>query len=280
MKALVLLVGLSSIGYGKTAAKVKAGANSKNIATVNGKDITTKEINDAINATSSNPLLVVNDPKLTESFVTNFIDELLIATSPEVLALKKQKDVQLSLARAERSELVKIWQSKLLDQKIASGELKKLAQNASEEGQHSEFFLQQILFSDRALAESVLVALLKDPTIFDSQAALHSLAPSKSQNGEMGWMQKNSLPAEIGKVVTEMTKDSIYPKVVESPFGFHILKLKDANHLNVDQILQRPHLYQKLKQQLEATVKADFISKLKKKSKIAVFKENFSTLDH
>ena len=106
MKHLILILCISSASYGKT------------IATINGKDISSKEIYDAIFATSSNPLLVISDPKLTESFITNYVDEMLIANSPEVLALKKQKDVKLALARSERSELVRIWQQKNLEKKV------------------------------------------------------------------------------------------------------------------------------------------------------------------
>lgn len=279
MKSLLLWIGLSSLALGKATASTKNVKSDKTIATVNGKDISSREISEAIHATSSNPLLVVNDPKLIASFVENYINEILIANSPEVLALKKEKYVKLSLARAERTELVKIWQNKLSDQKSSSGELKKLAQKTSDDGQHNEYFLQQILVSDQSLAESVLATVTKDPSTFEAQAALHSLAPSKKQNGNMGWIQKNSLPPELSKVVSEMTKDSIYPKVVESPFGFHILKLKDATLLNADQILQRNQLKQKLTQQLEVEAKSDFLNRIKKKAKISIYKENFSDLN-
>ncbi len=267
MKHFLWILCLSSASYGKT------------IATINGKDISSKEIYDAILATSSNPLLVINDSKLTESFITNYIDELLIANSPEVLALKKQNDVKLSLARLERSELVRIWQQKHLEKKVSSGDLKKLAKAAAENGQYNQYLIQQILVSERPLAESILSQLLKDPSAFEAQSALHSLAPSKMSGGEMGWIGRSSLPVEFQNIVNDMTKDNIYPKVLETPFGFHILKLKDSTTLTAEQILQRPNFDQKLKAQLDASSKNEFLSALKKKAKIVLFKQNFSVLD-
>jgi len=267
MKCLLLIAWVSSASYGKT------------IATVNGKDITSQEISDAIFATSSNPLLVVNDPKLAESFVSNYIDEWLIASSPEVIALKKQNDVKLSLARSERSELVRIWQKKLRAEKVSSGGLKKLAKMAVESGEYNQYLIQQILVSERALADSILSQLLKDPSAFEAQAAMHSRAPSKSNGGEMGWTLKSSLPIEFQNMVGEMTKNNIYPKVVESPFGFHILKLKNSLILSAEQILEKPHVDQALRAQLEARSKDEFLSSIKKKAKIIVFKQNFSALE-
>ena len=267
MKHFLLILCISSASYGKT------------IATINGKDISSKEISDAIFATSSNPLLVISDQKLTEAFIANYVDELLIANSPEVVALKKQNDVKLSLARSERSELVRIWQQKLLEKKIGSGDLKKLAQSTSENGQYNQYLIQQILVSERSLAESILAQLLKTPSAFEAQSALHSKAPSKIHGGEMGWIQRSSLPMEFQNIVNDMTKDNIYPKVVETPFGFHILKLKDSTTLTAEQILQRPNFNQSLRAQLEASTKEEFLSSMKKKAKIIFFKQNFSALD-
>lgn len=267
MKHFLLILCISSVSYGKT------------IATINGKDISSKEIYDAIFATSSNPLLVINDPKLTESFITNYIDELLIANSPEVLALKKQNDVKLALARSERSELVRIWQQKHLEKKVSSGDLKKLAKSAADSGQYNQYLIQQILVSERPLAENILAQLLKNPSAFETQSALHSIAPSKSNGGEMGWIQRSSLPMEFQNIVNAMTKDNIYPKVVETSFGFHILKLKDSTNFTAEQILQRPNFNQSLKAQLEASSKDKFLSSIKNKAKIVVYKQNFSALD-
>ena len=67
-----------------------------------------------------------------------------------------------------------------------------------------------------------------------------------------------------------MKKSEIYPEIVESSFGFHILKLKDVRIETKDSLIDRYASSKILKQTLVSNIKSEYIEKLRKNSKIKV----------
>lgn len=240
------------------------------LATINGLTVTSKELADAIKANSTNPSIVMNDKNLRQAFLQNYIDEIIVAQSPEVASLKKDPNVKARLSQVERTELVNIWLNDIYRKKLKSGALSELAEKTSLSGEFNEFLIQQILVSDKKKATDILSRLLQNPNQFETEAASNSFAPSRLNGGSMGWLRKSSLPFEFFSIIDQMKKSEIYPEIVESSFGFHILKLKDARIETKDSLIDRYASSKILKQTLVSNIKSEYIEKLRKNSKIKV----------
>ena len=141
------------------------------LATINGLTVTSKELADAIKANSTNPSIVMNDKNLRQAFLQNYIDEIIVAQSPEVDSLKKDPNVKARLSQVERTELVNIWLNDIYRKKLKSGALSELAEKTSLSGEFNEFLIQQILVSDKKKATDILSRLLQNPNQFETEAA-------------------------------------------------------------------------------------------------------------
>ena len=240
------------------------------LATINGYTITSNELAEAIKANSTNPSIVMNDKNLRAAFLENYIDELIVAQSSEVADLKKNPEVRNRLSQVERTELVNIWLDDLFNKKVKSGALTDLAEKSIQSGEYNEYLIQQILVGDKKRALDILNKLLLNPNQFESEAASNSFAPSKVNGGRMGWLRRTSLPTEFINIVDHMKKNEIYPEVVESSFGFHILKLGDIRIETKESLIARFNTGKILKQKLLSNIKSEYIDKLRKKSKIKI----------
>lgn len=80
---------------------------------------------------------------------------------------------------------------------------------------------------------------------FDLQARIHSEDPgSKDRGGDLGYLAREQLVPEFSSVAFRLKEGEI-SEVVESPYGFHIIKMikKKGNLINARHILIMPKIY-------------------------------------
>ncbi len=88
-----------------------------------------------------------------------------------------------------------------------------------------EVELYQILVKDREKAIEIRGSLINAPSKFEEIANKESISPEAKDNGLMGNFEKGTLPQEMEDVVFSLNLNEISP-IVESPYGFHIFKVK------------------------------------------------------
>jgi peptidyl-prolyl cis-trans isomerase SurA len=80
---------------------------------------------------------------------------------------------------------------------------------------------------------------------FGLMALLHSEDPGSANNeGELGFLSRNQLVPEFSAVAFNLQPGEV-SEVVESPFGYHIIKMieRKGNLINVKHILKSPQIY-------------------------------------
>lgn len=77
----------------------------------------------------------------------------------------------------------------------------------------------------RARAQSVLDAVLADPTRFAEHAAACSNCPSGEVGGNLGQLSRGATAPEFEKVVFAMPADTLLPHLLETRFGLHIVRV-------------------------------------------------------
>lgn len=89
-----------------------------------------------------------------------------------------------------------------------------------------KFIFQQVLLNKEDVAYKVLEEIKKGMT-FEEAAKKYSIAPEGKHGGLIDYLNADELPIELVKVLKNMKEDEV-SKVVKSPFGYHILKLKNV----------------------------------------------------
>jgi peptidyl-prolyl cis-trans isomerase SurA len=94
-----------------------------------------------------------------------------------------------------------------------------------------EYRLQHIFVSgqkeDGARLARSAVALLDEGKTFDEVTREFSDEPSKDQGGDIGFVKKEELIPELREAIRLLTPGT-YTRVVQTPYGFHILKLAEV----------------------------------------------------
>ncbi len=78
-----------------------------------------------------------------------------------------------------------------------------------------------------AVAKDLLLLLGQQAGDFDTLARCHSDCPSHQQGGNLGQITRGSTVAEFEKTLAQMEPGSLWPKPVESRFGYHIIFLEN-----------------------------------------------------
>jgi len=85
-----------------------------------------------------------------------------------------------------------------------------------------EWRASHILVKDRALADDLLMKT-KQGASFESLAKEHSICPSKSSGGDLGWFGPGKMVAAFESAVKRLSPGSV-GDVVQTQFGYHIIK--------------------------------------------------------
>lgn len=91
----------------------------------------------------------------------------------------------------------------------------------------------------RAAAEHTLRELIDDPSLFATRARELSNCPSGMLGGNLGQLGRGDSAPEFEKVVFAMTPGQILPRLLETRFGLHIVRLVrrvDGHRLDYTQV--------------------------------------------
>ena len=121
----------------------------------------------------------------------------------------------------------------------------------------------------RQKAEQIRKEILEGKD-FAEMAKEHSDCSSASGGGDLGRIKKGYMPAEFDKVAFALEKDAV-SEVVETKFGYHIIKVVDKHPGGVVPYEQMRDFLKKYLQDEESKKKlASHIAELRKKSEIEI----------
>ena len=118
---------------------------------------------------------------------------------------------------------------------------------------------------NKKLAEDILKKALEGED-FAELAKKYSEDGSAQTGGDLGFFGKGKMVAEFEKAAFSLNKGEIYPEVVETQFGYHIIKKTDEKEKTFDEVKDS------LKQQLVLEKQNALIEKLTKEYNVEVKK--------
>lgn len=121
------------------------------------------------------------------------------------------------------------------------------------------------LKENKKLAEDILKKVLGGED-FAQLAKKYSEDGSAQSGGELGYFGKGDMVAEFEKAALSLNNGEIYPKVVETQYGYHIIKKTGEKEVSFDEVKDN------LKEQLVLDKQNALIDKLTKEYKVDVKK--------
>lgn len=205
---------------------------AQNVATVNGKAITEKQLNEFV------ALLVEqgakDSPQLREQVKEELIGRQIFVQAAEKAGLEKRADVQQEIELARQGILVRALMADTLKKNaVTEADVKAEYETLKkQEAGAKEFKARHILVADKAEADKILADIKAKKITFEAAAKKHSVDTGSGQNGgDLGWSNSNNYVEPFAKAIESQKKGEVSAAPVQSEFGWHIILVEDSRAL-------------------------------------------------
>ena len=233
MKLTVKLLSLSVL-LGSMAA-------AATLATVNGKEITSEEVNKVLLEGTQGRFMSLPKEKqdeLKKRVVDGIITQELVFADAKKSGVLETAEYKAELAaiseRIEKQLSAKVWEQQQLAKVSVTDKEKKdyYNKNAGEFVEKEKVHARHILVKEESEAKAIVNELksLKDEKLkskFIELAQKKSTGPSAPKGGDLGYFPQGQMVPSFNDAVFTMKKGTITTTPVKSQFGYHVIYLED-----------------------------------------------------
>ncbi|WP_154224578.1 peptidylprolyl isomerase [Marinicella rhabdoformis] len=134
-----------------------------------------------------------------------------------------------------------------------------------------QFHVQHLLFKDEVEAVKVLDGINGNDYSFEQAMTSYVAARPNVRNvGDIGWVNLQQMPEPLRLALEQMSVGQLYPEVVLSDFGAHVLYLKDKKTVEPPSLAEASA---GIKKTLEQRLKSKFTQLATAKAKVKVLKQ-------
>ncbi len=251
----------------KPASQVEPKKDGKVLAEVNGKAITVGDFNAELENLPPYVRPMAQTPEGKKELLNRMIIRELVLEQAQKDGIDKSKEVAARLEEVKKLVIVEAYVRKKIegDIKISDDEMKKFYdQNKDKFKTGDQIRASHILVKSEKEAQDVLAELKKGAS-FEELAKKYSKDASAAKGGDLGWFPKGAMVPAFEKAAFSLKEGEI-SGVVQTPFGFHIIKVTGKRPAGVrtfdevkDQIKAAlmPAKQQEALQQLQDNLKKD-----------------------
>ncbi len=241
-------------------------AFAQNIATVNGKAITQKELDQFVKLMVSQG--ATDSPQLRDQIKQEMINRLVFVQAAEQQNLDKRPGTQTELNLSRQGILVRalmtdyLKQHPISDQKIQA-EYDKIKKDQAGK---QEYKVRHILVEDEKTADDLLAQLKKDKSKFLDLAKKYSKDPgSAEKDGALSWVPPTTYADPVAEVVKHLKKGEISDKPVQTKQGWYIIMLEDSRPVEFPAL---DDVRSQIEDMLREQTLSDYQKELRAKAKI------------
>jgi peptidyl-prolyl cis-trans isomerase C len=257
-----------------TAASGAYAAAPAVVAKVNGKDVTQAEIDKAFaGMTMDQPgkkLSFASTPvDFQRAFVEKYIERMLIIDAAKKAGLANDPDVKQKLQEAEDFLVQQKFLGDLVAKEKSDAAVKKLYDEKlkAKDGK-DEVHAMHILVKTEAEAKKIREEVTAKGGDFDKIAKAKSIEPgAKVSGGDLGYFTADQMAPEFSKAAFALKVGEI-SQPVQSPFGWHLIKLVDKRKKTVPSFAESKKA---LENELAGQIVEDEVQKLKAGADIQYF---------
>ncbi|HEY8887952.1 MAG TPA: peptidyl-prolyl cis-trans isomerase [Gallionella sp.] len=241
-----------------------AFAEDKSAAVVNGVPVPQARVDFRVKIATSQGQ--PDTPALRKAVLDDMINLEVLSQAAEKAGTGKDPEVIQQTELAKQSVLVSAFvQDYAKNHPISDDQLQQEYDKLKAHLGTKEYKARHILVDTEAEAKAIIAQLGKKGN-FDKIAKEKSKdAGSAAHGGELDWAVPSNFVAPFANALVGLKKGTYTKVAVQSPFGWHIIKLDDVRDLKVPSFEElKPQLLQRLQQQ---SIK-DYIADLRSKAKI------------
>lgn len=198
---------------------------NKVVAKVNGQEIRESDISAAANDIL--PQLSRVAPKQRLSFLVQYlVERYLFAEAAEKAKVGDNAEFKRTMAFYRRKALRDSFVRSTISDKVTDKVLKGLYDKAIKGWKPDPQVKARHILVKTEKEAKALIAQIKKGADFVTLAKKHSIGPSKTTGGDLGYFAKGKMVPSFSEAAFKLKKGEISPPV-KSEFGWHIIKVEE-----------------------------------------------------
>jgi len=247
-------------------------------ATVNGEDISDKDIQTLMAQMPAQMFQNGVNPQMKQKLVDQAINQKLLAQHAIKTGIEKENDFKKALEEVKKSIALEVWMKKVYNEvKVGEKEMQAYYnKNKDKFVEPTRMKARHILLKTEDDAKKVIAELKglsgdKLTEKFTALAKEKSTGPSGTNGGELGWFRERGMVPEFSKAAFALKPGEYTKTPVKTQFGYHVILSEDkkgAETVTFDKAKRNiENALRMEKFQKEVTQKAE---ELRKKAKIVL----------
>jgi peptidyl-prolyl cis-trans isomerase C len=267
--AAATLLGVPALAFPVLAAEPAS------VATVNGEAITVDDYRVQQSRLPAEYFTGSEAARTHDLMLRELINDALLLDAAKKDGIAKTPEYAARIAEYRQYVLRELYLTTYLKTAITEDMLRKQYATEYEQGSKSrEINARHILVKTKAEAEAIIVQLDKGAAFADL-AKDKSTDISKIQGGDLGWFSYETMVPAFADAAFKLKKGEYTKTPVQSPFGFHVIKLEDSRAKKIPS-------FEEVRGQLEGDLNQKLIearlAELRKTAKITLNKDLLAKL--
>ncbi|MGK5084976.1 peptidylprolyl isomerase [Bdellovibrionota bacterium FG-1] len=248
---------------------VSGGAHAVDLAKVNGKVITEKDIQNALSGLNEGQRKnVLKDTNSRRQVLANVIDQEILVQEGEKEKLDQDQDYKDALNGFRRQYLASKVLQKNLGPKVTDSAAKKFYETHQLRYSTEQVHALHILVKEEAQARDLFTkAKAMNPEDFQALAEKVSVDPSaKNNRGDLGFFGRDRMVPEFANAAFSGSEGEVVGPV-KTAFGYHVIKIltkRSGKPVQYDEVELR------VKNDLRNDLTQGYVGNLKKQAKVEV----------
>jgi peptidyl-prolyl cis-trans isomerase C len=244
-------------------AVASAPAIAQNIAVVNGKGIPTARV-DAIVKQVVAQGQQKDSPELRDLIKKDLISREVLMQEAEKQGYAKSADVKTQMENARQALVVQAMVGDYVKKNpVKDADVKAEYDRFVKETGDKEYHVRHILVETEAAANDI-IAKLKGGAKFEDLAKQSKDTGSANNGGDLDWATPSAFPEVFSKAFTGLQKGQVTEKPVQTPNGFHVIKVDDIRQAKLPTLDEvKPQIEEALTQRKLQAYQEELVKKAK-----------------
>jgi parvulin-like peptidyl-prolyl isomerase len=202
------------------------------VATVNGKNITRKDVDRFISKSIPGAKYSFMNKEQKRKVVEQLIERELYIGVAKRDGIERSPQFAIELKKVKENLMLDMWMKKRLeDIKISDRDVRRYYEEHDRKFHQSALAsARHILVTSKDKAEEIIKELESSYDLekkFIELAKKLSTGPSSKNGGDLGWFPKDQMLPEFSNPTFALKRGEITHTPVQTPFGWHVIFLKD-----------------------------------------------------
>jgi peptidyl-prolyl cis-trans isomerase C len=253
------------------------GLGEKDLVRINDLSISMEEFHQMLEKQPLEGKMKLLSEKETRDFLENYvIPREVLYQETKKRGLDKNKEILTKIEDAKRAILIEALLEEVLRGKVevSEGEIQRYyKENQALFTEPQEIKIRHIVVNSEPALKEVVTKLSKGEN-FEKLASTYNIGNFKEDGGNLGYIRRGQLAppfAQFEEVAFSLRKRGEVSEVVNTPYGYHIIRLEDMRGTAVrplNQVRERIRFFLQPKKRQDAYL--EYVKEAKSKAKILI----------